>query len=149
MADLRSRLVQVSGDGGSPGGEITRQECLRLLAGQAVGRVAVAEFNQAPLVVPVNFLLDGDSIVFRTDYGSKFRVSVLGEAPVSFEVDEVDPAHRSGWSVLVRGSARELDDEDVKRLELDAWAPGRKDHWVRIVPASISGRRVALAPPPA
>ena len=134
-----------SGEQGAVLEPIPRDECIALLGTQVIGRVAVAEFNAAPLIVPVNFVLDGESIVFRTDYGSKFRMAVLREEPVSFEIDGVDPGRRSGWSVLVQGSARELPEEEVDRLQLRAWAPGRKSHFVQIVPASITGRRIRLS----
>ena len=124
--------------------EITREDCLSLLARQVLGRVAVADFNAAPHIVPVNFLLDGDAVVFRTGYGSKFRLAVLRGAPVSFEVDGVDPGQRTGWSVLVQGSATELTADDASRLRLEPWAPGLKSHWIRIAAESITGRRFRL-----
>ena len=136
------------GDGVSFG-EIPREECLALLAAHFIGRVAVADFNAAPLVVPVNYVLDGEDVVFRTDYGSKFRLAVLGEAPVSFEIDGLDSGRRSGWSVLLQGSASELPEEAAHRLRLQPWAPGAKAHWVRIVADSITGRRIRLSDPPA
>lgn len=123
---------------------IPRDECLALVAGQRIGRVAVAEHNAAPLVVPVNFVLDGETPLFRTDYGGKFRLAVLAERPVSFQVDGVDPGRRAGWSVLLCGQAVEVDPAEVERLPVQPWAPGRKDHWVRIVPSQISGRRIRL-----
>jgi len=125
--------------------EIPREECLTLLANQGLGRVAVADFNAAPLVVPVNFLVDGEAIVFRTDYGSKFRLAVLRGAPVSFQIDGVDAGQRTGWSVLVQGSATEVPDGDVSRLRLQPWAPGQKFHWVRIAAESVTGRRIRLS----
>jgi uncharacterized protein len=128
--------------------EIPREECFRLVAGQTIGRVAVAEFGTAPLVVPVNFLLVGEAVVFRTDYGSKFRLVVLGEHPVSFQVDGVEPGRPSGWSVLLQGYATELDEHEEQQLRLQPWAPGAKSHWVRIVPDTVSGRRIRLAPFP-
>ncbi len=131
---------------GSTFEEISRDDCLALLAGQVVGRVAVAEFGAAPLVVPVNYALDGDTVVFRTDYGSKFRLAVLAEQPVSFEIDGLDPGHRSGWSVLLTGDAVEIEEPDAPGASVQPWAPGTKDHRVRIVPDSITGRRIRLAP---
>ena len=136
-------------DGGVAFEAIPRDECLALLGSQVLGRVAVADFNAAPLVVPVNYALDGESVVFRTDYGSKFRLAVLRETPVSFEIDGVDPGRRSGWSVLLQGNATELAQEDVERLRLDPapWAPGEKSHWVRIAPQSVTGRRISRGEP--
>lgn len=136
-------------DGGVAFEVIPRDECVALLGSQVLGRVAVADFNAPPLVVPVNYVLDGESVVFRTDYGSKFRLAVLAEAPVSFEIDGVDPGRRSGWSVLLQGMATELAEEEVDRLQLQPapWAPGEKGHWVRITPQTLTGRRIRLAEP--
>lgn len=123
---------------------IPEEECLRLLATQAIGRVAVAELNAAPLVVPVNFVLDGRDVIFRTEYGTKFRRAVLSEQPVSFEVDGIDPGRRSGWSVLLECEATETDPAELGHLSLEPWAPGAKPHWVRLTARSISGRRIRL-----
>lgn len=137
----------MSGEGSGPAfGEISREECLELLASQSVGRVAVADFGAAPLVVPVNFVLDGDDVVFRTDYGGKFHLAVVDQQPMSFEVDGVDTARRRGWSVLVRGRAAEVTEGDRDRLSLHPWAPGHKSHWVRVRAEAVSGRRIEVAP---
>ena len=121
--------------------ELSRSECLELAAGHSIGRLAVVMRAGSPLVVPVNYLLDGEVVVFRTAPGSK--LTALGERPVSFQVDEVDEVHRTGWSVLIQGMAVETSSPPVG-IEIESWAPGDKDHWVRIVPASITGRRIAV-----
>jgi nitroimidazol reductase NimA-like FMN-containing flavoprotein (pyridoxamine 5'-phosphate oxidase superfamily) len=124
--------------------EISREECLQLLASQVIGRVAVADFNAPPLVVPVNFVVDRDRVVFRTDAGTKFWRAVLREQPVSFEIDGVDPGRRTGWSVLVQGGAIEIDPDEMRTRGPWPWAPGRKDRWIAIVPTAITGRRLRL-----
>ncbi|HWC12774.1 MAG TPA: pyridoxamine 5'-phosphate oxidase family protein [Acidimicrobiales bacterium] len=139
---------EAAADDGTTFEEIPRDECFRLLAGQTIGRVAVADFGAAPLVVPVNFLVVGEAVIFRTDYGSKFRLAVLGEQPVSFQVDEVEPGRPSGWSVLLQGNATEVAESEEEHLSLRPWAPGAKSHWVRIAPDVVSGRRIRLAPFP-
>lgn len=120
--------------------ELSREECLALLGASGVGRLAVAAPEAAPLVVPVNYLLDGEVVVFRTGVGSKLRT--LRGAPVSFQLDDVDPLRRTGWSVLVRGRAYEATRWETEHLRLDTWAPGERGHWIRIVPDSITGRRL-------
>ena len=77
--------------------ELTRAECLRAMATEPVGRLAINMADGFPLVAPVNFLLDGESIVFRTGAGTK-----LGNVHqnVSFEVDHIDREMHTGWSVL-------------------------------------------------
>lgn len=120
--------------------ELALADCLAFLKASIVGRVAVTVPGEAPLVVPVNFVLDGDTVVFRSDEGSK--IDALRVGPVAFEADFVDPVRRTGWSVLVRGVAYEATPWEVDHIGLESWLAGAKAHWVRIVPASITGRRI-------
>jgi nitroimidazol reductase NimA-like FMN-containing flavoprotein (pyridoxamine 5'-phosphate oxidase superfamily) len=120
--------------------ELTRDECLRLLRAFTVGRVAVAPAVGSALVVPVNYIVDGEIIVFRSDLGEK--LGLLHERPVSFQIDWIDPFHHTGWSVLVRGTAFRATGAEVEHLDLSPWAAGDKRHWVRVVPAEITGRRL-------
>lgn len=94
-------------------------------------------------MVPVNFTLDGETVVFRSDEGSK--IAALRVGPVSFEVDFFDPVHRSRWSVLVQGMAYEATSWEVDHMGLESWVEGPKVHWVRIVPAMVTGRRIRPA----
>jgi nitroimidazol reductase NimA-like FMN-containing flavoprotein (pyridoxamine 5'-phosphate oxidase superfamily) len=123
---------------------LDRETCLRLLGTAPVGRVAVAVPGEAPLVVPVNFLLVDERIVFRTDYGTVFRQAVLAEGPVSFEVDAFDVTTRTGWSVVVQGPANEVGEWEASGLTLRPWAPGSKEHWVQLEARSVTGRRLVL-----
>jgi nitroimidazol reductase NimA-like FMN-containing flavoprotein (pyridoxamine 5'-phosphate oxidase superfamily) len=127
--------------------EVDREECLRLLASQSVGRLAVARPSEAPHVVPVNYVLLRDSILFRSGRGTKLELLVT--EPVSFEVDWIDPFHRGGWSVLVRGKAYRASDWEieVEDLHLESFVPEGKDFWVRLVPEAITGRRIHLPIP--
>lgn len=120
--------------------EIPREECLRLLRTHGVGRFAAARPGGAPLVVPVNYLLDGDVVVFRSGRGSK--LNALFGRPVSFQVDQIDPFRHTGWSVLVTGWGYEASHWETSHLELVTWAPGERGHWVRIVPEAVTGRRI-------
>jgi len=119
--------------------ELSVAECLELLGGASVGRIAVAGPDGPPLVIPVNFVMDGDVIVFRTGVGAK--LDGLRRHPASFQIDWVDPFHRTGWSVLVQGFAYEGSPPNV---DLDPWDDGPKIHWVRLLPATITGRRLRL-----
>ena len=120
--------------------ELAPDECYELLRSCPVGRIAVTRLDAAPLVVPVNFVLDGTAIVFRSASGSK--VDALRWGPIAFQVDGIDPHRRTGWSVLVDGVAYEATHWEVQHLDLSPWAPGRKDRWVRLVPRSVTGRRI-------
>ena len=120
------------------------QECWALLAEAPVGRVGVL-VDSAPEIYPVNYAVDGESVVFRTDPGTKLRA--LDRSPsVCFEADDVDAEDRTGWSVLIKGRATELssaaDLVTAGELPLRFWGSGDKSHWVRIVPAEITGRRI-------
>jgi uncharacterized protein len=127
--------------------ELTRSECFELLAHEHLGRVAVVD-DLGPVVFPVNFVLDRHMVVFRTDAGTKLDAACRGSR-VAFEIDGTDAAAHTGWSVVVRGEAVEVTDPaELARLRkrpLDPWAPGAKAHYVRILPAALTGRRI-LAP---
>lgn len=119
-------------------------DCWRLLRQHPVGRIGVL-IDSAPEIYPVNHVIDGESIVFRTDPGNLLRG--LDRSPsVCYEVDAVDTVHRSGWSVLVKGRAREVvDPREIRRageLGLDFWDLGEKSHWIRIEPRQVTGRRI-------
>lgn len=123
---------------------IPRDECMRLLAAHHLGRIGVVVAGR-PIVLPVNYTVDGGAIVFRTDAGTKFDAAVRGEF-VAFEIDAADPEYHTGWSVLVSGVAEEIVDPDelarAHRLPLRAWAPGAKSHFLRITPVTLTGRRI-------
>ena len=121
--------------------DLTSEECHALLRSCNVGRVAVSRSDAAPLVVPVNFVLDGPAIIFRTSAGAK--VNGLRSGPISFQVDAIDPFRHTGWSVLVEGIAYEATHWEVDHLELEAWAPGPKERWVRLIPNRVAGRRIS------
>ena len=131
--------------------EVERDECLELLQTQSIGRLAVADHGYyPPHIVPVNFTIEGDSVVFRSDPGLKFRLSVLAEHSVSFEVDSIDRDGHMAWSVVVQGRAELLAQDDIDGMAygsfLHPWAPGERSEWIRIVPYTITGRRFRKVP---
>jgi len=119
--------------------------CWRLLGRRQVGRVGFMT-DEGPVVLPVNHCVDGRTIVFRT--GRTTLLEALRDgAPVAFEVDDADSFGETGWSVLAKGRAFEVTDPadhaQVTRLPLHPWAPGERDHWLRVVPESVSGRAIS------
>ncbi len=124
---------------------LSRDECLRLVGQVPLGRIVYTR-QALPAVELVNFTLDDGDIVIRTDSGGKLAAATHG-AVVAFETDSVDIAARTGWSVTIVGYSRAVTDgEEVRRLEqtgLDPWAPGERDHFIRISPTIVNGRRVA------
>jgi nitroimidazol reductase NimA-like FMN-containing flavoprotein (pyridoxamine 5'-phosphate oxidase superfamily) len=121
--------------------ELAREECLQLLASFAVGRVALVTVEGSVLVVPVNYVLDGEVIVFRSDPGEK--LDAIHGRHASFQIDYIDPHKRTGWSVLVRGTAHRASHREIAHLNVESWVGGDKQVWVRVVPRSITGRRLA------
>jgi uncharacterized protein len=123
---------------------LERDECLTLLATATLGRVGVTS-GALPAVLPVNFRFDGSRILFRTGVGTKLDAAT-DNAVVAFEVDEIDPAAHTGWSVVVTGVARELTDPDdlaaAQRLPLARWAPGEDHRVVAVSTEVVSGRRI-------
>jgi nitroimidazol reductase NimA-like FMN-containing flavoprotein (pyridoxamine 5'-phosphate oxidase superfamily) len=119
--------------------ELDRAGCLALLATQAVGRLISTE--KEPSVVPVNYLVVADAVVFRTD--ASFHATQAGAALV-FEVDAIDDRHHGGWSVVARGTIADITDGagvDVDvREHLESWAPGPKDRWFRLSIETVTGR---------
>ena len=127
--------------------ELTKTECFELLASEHLGRVAVTD-DLGPVVFPVNYVLDRHTVVFLTEPGTKLHAAARGSR-VCFEVDRADAAAPTGWSVIVRGEITEVTDRaELERLRgrpLQVWAPGARDRYVRILPAVLTGRRIAAA----
>ncbi len=127
--------------------ELPRHECLALLRGQSLGRVAYTD-HALPAITPVNYALDGDTIVFRTALGSRLAEGTR-DAVVAFEVDEADATTHEGWSVVVVGVASEVSraSETLRAIELTLtpWAGGERNRFVRITPTFVTGRRLTGA----
>ena len=126
--------------------ELTHDECLALLATRQVGRLGVIA-DRYPLILPVNYALDHDIILIRTGNGSKHTNAL--HANVTFQVDQIDEITHAGWSVLVKGLCDEVTPtqaadvvDRTKALAPAPWAPGEHDHWMRIIPQYITGRRL-------
>ena len=123
---------------------LSRDECLTLMASVPVGRIIYTR-RALPAVELVNFTLDEGDIVIRTDHGGKLAAATRG-AVVAFEADQVDLADQSGWSVTAVGPSSEVADPDelarLRGIGLRSWAPGERDHFIRISPVMLNGRRL-------
>jgi nitroimidazol reductase NimA-like FMN-containing flavoprotein (pyridoxamine 5'-phosphate oxidase superfamily) len=119
-------------------------ECLARLAQVPVGRLGF-RLDGELTILPVAHTVDGVDVCFRTAGDSKIQVAVDRDR-VAFEVDQFDATTRTGWSVLVQGTATIVDDEsDIRRLDQAARAPWVPPHpgpstWVRIRTQSVTGR---------
>ncbi len=125
--------------------EISQAECLGLLAAHQVGRVAYCD-DLGPVVLPVNYVLDHDTLLLEVSPHSTLATHLRSGA-ACFEIDEVDEFSQSGWSVLVRGTATFVENEDLPGdlVEPIAWAEGQRQFHVRVTPSQISGRRLLPA----
>lgn len=103
----------------------------------------MAADDGCPLVVPTNYTVSGEGIVFRTDDGTKLRA--MGSGRASFEADAFDPHRGTGWSVLVRGDVYEATTWELAGLDLEPWAPGPKRLWLRLIARAVTGRRLDVA----
>jgi nitroimidazol reductase NimA-like FMN-containing flavoprotein (pyridoxamine 5'-phosphate oxidase superfamily) len=125
--------------------QLSTETCIDLLRIHLVGRISVV-VDQFPIVMPVNYRLveTGESrwVVIRTRPGNEID---RGGVNAAFQIDSIDPAHRAGWSVLVRGKLSHVDSEMINRLreqfDPQPWAPGR-DSWLALEANQITGRRL-------
>ena len=121
--------------------------CLRLLESVPVGRVSFYTEGEV-VTLPVNHVVDGHDVVFRTNRGSKLSAAERQDH-VAFEADDYDLRTRKGWSVLVRGRAEVVhEDSEIQRLSrlgLYPWVTAvDRPFWIRIRPTSVTGRQTPL-----
>jgi len=122
---------------------LDRAECLRLLSHGVIGRV-IYTAEAMPAARPVNYALVAEEIIFRT--GGGHLATATNETVVGFEVNDIDLATRTGWSVLVVGRAYLVTDPDrlseIMFRVPPPWAPGRTTHTIAIPTRQLTGRRV-------
>ena len=130
--------------------ELALDECLALLRGHSVGRVAVND-NEFPVVLPVNYKLVETSgpvwIALRTLPGNVIDRAAM---PAAFEIDGFSISEEAGWSVLVRGTIHHVDADSAdfrERFDPQPWLDAERDAWLIIEPFSITGR-VLRSPQP-
>ena len=148
-AALLGAGAQVPPGGGRLGGppvitKLMPTECRQLIATGGIGRIAFCT-TLGPAVLPVNFAMVAGTIVIRTGEGT--AVDGHADEQVAFEVDHIDEALGQGWSVLARGRAHRVTPDDLEfgRMRDAAvwpWPGGDRDVYVRIIPESITGRRI-------
>ena len=135
-AEPNARIVQLEED-----------ECWDLIARGGVGRL-VFDSDRGPTAEPVNFrVLPPRSIVNRTESDTHIA-GLAGADPVGFEVDHIDEAMSTGWSVFLTGAMRRADDVDelevLRGLDVSPWAGGSKDAYMVLEVSETTGRRIEL-----
>jgi nitroimidazol reductase NimA-like FMN-containing flavoprotein (pyridoxamine 5'-phosphate oxidase superfamily) len=132
--------------------DLTDEVCRTLLASHHIGRVAFVGSDGVPTVLPVNYVVDGNDVVLRTDRG--LIREHLPSRRVAFEVDDFDTTAETGWSVLMRGRARDVTEtladsyKSGLRRAPHAWAPGDRTQFLAIEIERISGRQIVRHGPP-
>jgi nitroimidazol reductase NimA-like FMN-containing flavoprotein (pyridoxamine 5'-phosphate oxidase superfamily) len=126
---------------------LSADECRARLAAGRIGRVVFVD-GRGPVALPVNYRVFEGDVVFRTAAIS----SLLGSSyvdRVGFEVDDVDEERRVGWSVLVTGRVRLVDDpaelRALQELGVTPWAEGPRTQYLRLAVRNITGRRLVVA----
>jgi uncharacterized protein len=127
---------------------LSESECWSLLGQSALGRLVTTVDGQ-PEIFPVNFVVARRTILFRSAEGTKL-VSAAINNDVLFEADDHNAVE--GWSVIVRGTARTLrtdeEIEEAERAQLLPWTATVKQHFVRVRPLRVTGRRFAFGAEP-
>jgi uncharacterized protein len=123
--------------------ELSVDECLEVLENHQYGRIAFVRDGR-PELLPLNYRYHEGAIVFRTSFGT--LLDAAHNQAVVFEVDGTDEDTHTGWSVIVHGKAEEIwqpeELDRVRELPLEPWAGGERDHYLRVFPTAMSGRRV-------
>ncbi len=130
-------------DADDPMEELTFEECWQHLEAGEFGRLGFRLVDEVH-VVPMNYVVDGRTLLFRTTAGNKLLAAAL-HSEVAFEIDWYDDA--SARSVMVRGRAHRLDDHELHRLDAVAgrpWVSTQKLEAIELVPEVVTGRRFLL-----
>ena len=127
---------------------LSETECWNLVSSRTLGRLVTSVDGQ-PEIFPVNFVVQHRTVLFRTAEGTKL-ISTAINNNVLFEVDDHNVL--DGWSVIIKGVARTLrtneEIDEAERAQLLPWTATVKQHFVRIRPMSITGRRFAFGSEP-
>lgn len=130
--------------------ELSQKECWTLVGSHGVGRVVVSD-QRGPAVYPVNYVSAENRIAYRTSRESG-PADAAGQK-TAFEVDHIDDAFSRGWSVLIVGEARAVDEaQAIEDLEKESgsvtpWAGGQRDLWIALTAGRVTGRRIVTNDP--
>lgn len=129
---------------------LSEDDCWQRLGTHGIGRVGLT-VGSTPVVLPVNFLVDGRTVVYRTEVGGPAAADDGG--PLAFEADHIDAHVSRGWSVLITGTAEHITAPDVvealaTRPGARPWAGGKRDLWIRVRPGQVTGRTIGAREAP-
>lgn len=118
-------------------------ECWKLVERQGTVARVVWSGLEGPAIVPLNYVVADGALWFQTSPRSRLATECANRS-VLVEVDHGDPETRQGWSVIVSGTLRLVEPDDVPEVlgDLDIWPPGPHPAYVRVEPDSMTGRRI-------
>ncbi|MGZ4596527.1 MAG: pyridoxamine 5'-phosphate oxidase family protein [Actinomycetes bacterium] len=126
---------------------LSSRDCAALLQRGQVGRV-VFTVGALPAVVPVTYAVRGETILMRTAADTRLAEAANGQV-LAFEIDELDPLTRTGWSIVVTGVAALVTDP-AERARVNGvvapWAPGHNDVFIQLPATVVTGRRIVAEP---
>jgi nitroimidazol reductase NimA-like FMN-containing flavoprotein (pyridoxamine 5'-phosphate oxidase superfamily) len=126
---------------------LSRRDCVDLLSREQIGRAVFTE-RALPAIVPITFAIYEEAVVMCTAADTRLAAAAT-RGVLAFQVDDIDPITRSGWSVVVVGVAELVDDPAEQArigLVLQPWAPGRNEVFIRLPLKVVTGRRVGGSP---
>ena len=125
--------------------ELTAYECWGLLDSEEIARVAW-HGREGVAIVPVNYTVADGSLWFRTSPSSTLGRECAGQT-LAIEIDHIDRATRSGWSVVVSGVGEPVDAAEVPDVlaDLRVWPSGNRSLFVRVEPAAVTGRKLVAS----
>ena len=122
---------------------LTREQAMRLLRSVPMGRIAFT-YHAMPAIRPVNHMVDeAGRIVIRSHEGASIVTAADAKrgTVVSYEADQIDTDARAGWTVIVIGLARIVDEPGqaaVYRRHLHPWVTGQLDYIIIIEPTIVT-----------
>jgi nitroimidazol reductase NimA-like FMN-containing flavoprotein (pyridoxamine 5'-phosphate oxidase superfamily) len=121
-------------------------ECWRLVTPGGIGRLVFVDAHGRPSALPLNYAVVDRCIVFATSPDSALDHAGDVLSSVGFEVDRIDDAQRTGWSVLIRGTLAAVEGSARRQLlhaaPVTPWAGGARDRYFEVRPDEVSGRRI-------
>ncbi len=127
---------------------LDEEQSWKLLENTQHGRLVLVVSGE-PDIFPINYAVQGRSLIFRTAPGTKLAKASVNDH-VLFETDGI--LSDEAWSVIVRGTAERLETSaeiaEAEALNLQPWVPTVKDHYVRVTPTEVSGRHFRFGPHP-
>ncbi|GAB7143197.1 pyridoxamine 5'-phosphate oxidase family protein [Mycobacterium riyadhense] len=128
--------------------DLDRTDAMRLLASVDHGRVVFTD-KALPAIRPVNHLVDDGRVIVRTRLTAKVATAVRFSADagevVAYQADNLDPQRRVGWSVVITGLAKIVDDPaQIARYAqlLRPWVNKVMDTVIAIEPQIVTGMRI-------